>query len=161
MAPKNGWHRLVWLMFVSGLSLIPCHQGAAEITQITVTASSDIGPFRGKGYREVQATMEGVAPGGSYSVPIVLAFPKAVADYNGFALIDVFNTVTVGDPKWVTGGGVAPVARQGTGEDYLFGSGNLYIGVLWDKKHRLAVPGRAQTRAEGVSTRGREGFRCR
>jgi hypothetical protein len=100
MAPKNGWHRLVWLMFVSGLSLIPCHQGAAEITQITVTASSDIGPFRGKGYREVQATMEGVAPGGSYSVPIVLAFPKAVADYNGFALIDVFNTVTVGDPKW-------------------------------------------------------------
>jgi hypothetical protein len=134
MSPKNRWHRLVWVMLVSGLFLIPSRQPAAEITHMLVTASSDIGPFRGKAYREVQATMEGVAPDGSYSVPIVLAFPKAAADYNGFAVIDVFNTVTVGDPEWVTGGRVFPVARGQKGADYLFGSRNVYIGVLWDKK---------------------------
>jgi hypothetical protein len=89
VAQKSSWHRLAWLVFASGLSFIPSHQAAAEITRIAVTASSDIGPFRGKAYREVQATMEGVAPGGPYSVPVVLAFPKAVADYNGFALIRI------------------------------------------------------------------------
>ncbi len=132
MAGKNGWHRLAWLVFASGLSLMLARPTAAEITHILVTSSSDIGPFRGKGYREIQATMEGVAPGGPYSVPVVLAFPKAAGDYNGFALIDVYNTVTVGDPKWVTGGRVLPVARQ-LGQDYVFGSGNFYVGVLWDK----------------------------
>ncbi len=132
MIPKNGWQRLACLIFVSGLSLVPSHRVVAEITRIVVTSSSDIGPFRGKSYREVQATLEGVAPGGPYSVPIVLAFPMAARDYNGFALIDVFNTTTVGNPKWVTGGRVAPVARD-MGDDYLFGSGNLYVGVLWDK----------------------------
>jgi alpha/beta hydrolase family protein len=134
MAHRSSWHRLVWLMFAGGLSLVLSHQAAAEITHIVVTSSSDIGPFRGKGYREVQATMEGVAPGGPYSVPVVLAFPTAAADDNGFALIDVFNTVTVGDPEWVTGGRVSPVGRGQLGQNYLFGSGNLYVGVLWDKK---------------------------
>ena len=47
--------------------------------------------------------------------------------------IDVFNTVAVGDPEWVTGGRVFPVARGQLGQDYAFGSGNLYVGVLWDK----------------------------
>jgi hypothetical protein len=134
MTPKNRWLRLVGLMFLSGFSLITIHQAAAEITHIAVTASNDIGPFRGKAYREIQATMEGAAPGGAYSIPIVLAFPKGDVDYNGFAVIDVFNTVTVGDPGWVTGGGVFPVARGQMGENYLFGSGNLYVGVLWDKR---------------------------
>lgn len=133
MAPMNGWYRLAWFAFAIGLSLILSHPATAEITRVVVTSSSDIGPFRGKSYREVNATMEGVAPGGAYSVPVVLAFPNAAADYNGFALIDVFNTVTVGNPKWVTGGRVLPVARLQMGEDYLFGSGNFYIGVLWDK----------------------------
>ena len=128
MAPKNGWHRLACLVFASGLSLMLGRPATAEITHIIVTASNDIGLFRGKGYREVHATMEGVAPGGSYSVPVVLAFPKAVADYNGFALIDVFNTVTVGDPEWVTGGRVFPVDHDQLGQNYLFGSGNLYVG---------------------------------
>ena len=50
---------------------MPIHKAAAEITHIPVTASIDIGSFRGKAYREVQATMEGTAPGGAYSVPIV------------------------------------------------------------------------------------------
>jgi Alpha/beta hydrolase domain len=133
MAPKNGWYRWAWLVFASGLSLLLGRPTAAEITHLLVTASSDIGPFRGKGYREVQATMEGVAPGGPYSVPVVLAFPKAAGDSNGFALLDVFNTVTVGDPKWVTGGRVFPMARGQLGPDYVFGSGNFYVGVLWDK----------------------------
>jgi hypothetical protein len=133
MASKHGWHRFTWLMFASGLSLMFGRPAAAELTHLVVTSSSDMGPFRGKSYREIQATMEGLAPGGAYSVPIVLAFPKTAADYNGFALIDVFNTVTVGNPKWVTGGRVFPVARQHMGDDYLFGNGNFYVGVLWDK----------------------------
>jgi hypothetical protein len=134
MTLKSSWHRLAWLMLVSGLSLIPSHQPAAEITRIAVISSSDIGPFRGKTYREVQATMEGVATGGAYSVPVTLAFPETDADYNRFAVIDVFNTVTVGDPEWPPGGRVFPVARGQIGQDYLFGSGNFYIGVLWDKR---------------------------
>ena len=69
MAGKNGWHRLAWLVFASGLSLMLARPTAAEITHILVTSSSDIGPFRGKGYREIQATMEGVAPGGPTASP--------------------------------------------------------------------------------------------
>jgi hypothetical protein len=133
MVSQKGWHRPARVVFAIALSLMLNHPTAAEITHIVVTSSSDIGPFRGKAYREIQATMEGLAPGGAYSVPIVLAFPKAAGDYNGFALIDVFNTVTVGDPEWVTGGRVFP-GRGQIGEDYLFGSGNLYVGVLWDKR---------------------------
>jgi hypothetical protein len=67
-------------------------------------------------------------------VPAVLAFPINAADFNGFALVDVVNTVTVGNDKFLPGGRVFPVGRRHIGEDYLFGSGNIYVSALWDKK---------------------------
>jgi Alpha/beta hydrolase domain len=126
--------RLARFAFVIGITLILSGPVAAEITEIVVNSANNIGPFRGKSYREVHVTMKGTAPGGAYSVPVVLAFPNAAADYNGFALVDVLNTVTVGNPQWVLGGRVFPVARIHIGDDYLFGTGNLYVGVLWDRK---------------------------
>ncbi len=133
MVRNNGWLRVAWLGLVFAMPLTQSAPAAAEIKKIVVTSSRDIGPFRGKNYREVQATMEGVARGGAYTVPVVLAYPRAAGDYNGFAIVDVYNTVTVGDPDWVLGGQVFPFARIHMGDDYLFGNGNFYVGVLWDK----------------------------
>jgi hypothetical protein len=106
---------------------------SAEIAGLTVDTASDIGPFRGRAYREVKATMDGTAPGGAYSVPVTLAFPKDGATHNGFAVVDVINTVTIGKETWPGGGGAFPVARIHLGDDYLFGNGNSYVGVIWDK----------------------------
>ena len=131
--PKKIRRRSALFAFAIGLALLVSRPVAAEVTQIVVNSVNNTGPFRGKSYREVQLTMNGVAPGGDYSVPVVLAFPNVAADYNGFAVVDVLNTVTVGDPKWVLGGRIFPVARTNMGNEYLFGSGYVYVGPLWDK----------------------------
>jgi hypothetical protein len=133
MSPTRNWSQSTWLALALGASVAMSGPELGEITKITATSLSDIGLFRGKSYREVQVKMEGTAPGGAYSVPVVLIFPIAATDYNGFAVVDVVNTFTVGDPKWVLGGRVFPVARAHLGDDYLFGNGNFYVGVLWDK----------------------------
>ena len=125
--------RAAWLGLAFAIPFGVSGPTVADIKKIVVTSSSDIGPFRGKSYREVQATMEGVARGGAYSVPVVLAYPHEAADYNGFAIVDVVNTVTVGDPQWIPGGRVFPVARFHMGDDYLFGNGIFYVSALWDK----------------------------
>ena len=93
------------------LGIIAPLPARAEISGLAVHSTKDIGPFRGKPYREVQAQLQGTAPGGSYSVPVTLAFPKQTSDHNGFAVIDIFNTVTIGDEKWFPGGRAFPVAR--------------------------------------------------
>jgi hypothetical protein len=80
----------------------------AEIKALTVLAAKDIGPFHSKGYREVEARMEGTAPGGAYAVPVTLAFPKEAFHHNGFAIVDVINTVTIGKEQFVIGGGRFP-----------------------------------------------------
>jgi hypothetical protein len=124
----------------------------AEIKKIVVSSASDIGPFRGKSYREVQATMEGVAPGGAYSVPLVLAYPQAAADHNGFAIVDVVNTVTIGREEWVLGGQPLPLARFHMGDEFLFGKGNAYVGVIWDKNAVEALGnGTIATPADGYT----------
>ncbi|MDP9130673.1 MAG: alpha/beta hydrolase domain-containing protein [Candidatus Binatota bacterium] len=115
-------------------ALLTAASGAdAKITGFKVTSSTEIGPFHGKSYREVTGMLEGIAPGGTYSVPAVLAFPASPADFNGFALVDVVNTVTVGNNQFPGGGRVFPVGRLHLGEDYLFGNGNIYVSVLWDR----------------------------
>jgi Alpha/beta hydrolase domain len=116
------------------LSVVSPSPARAEITGLTVQSAKDIGPFQGKPYREVEAQLKGTAPGGGYSVPVTLAFPKQASDHNGFAIVDVFNTVTVGDKKWFPGGRAFPVARFQMSEDFLFGTGHAYVGVIWDKK---------------------------
>ena len=99
VVPNKSRRRSALFAFAIGLALLVSRPVAAEISQITVNSVNNIGPFRGKSYREVQLTMKGVAPGGAYSVPVVLAFPNVATEYNGFAVIDVLNTVTVGNPQ--------------------------------------------------------------
>jgi hypothetical protein len=123
----------------------------AEISGLAVDSAKDIGPFRGKVYREVQAHLNGTAPGGAYSVPVTLAFPKQASDHNGSAIVDVFNTITVGDDKFVLGGRAFPLARIHFGEDFLFGTGHAYVGLIWDKK---AV----ETLHNGAIAAGPDGF---
>jgi hypothetical protein len=134
MARKNDWGRAAWLGLVLTLPLALSGPATAEVEKITIVSSGDIGPFRGKSYREIQATIEGLAPGGAYNVPVVLAYPQAEADHNGFAVVDVINTATVGKAEFVLGGGPRPVALSHMGEEFLFGRGNVYVGVMWDKK---------------------------
>jgi hypothetical protein len=123
VVPNKSRRRSALFAFAIGLALLVSRPAVAEIKQIVVNSVNNTGPFRGKSYREIQLTMKGVAPGGDYSVPVVLAFPNAAADYNGFAVVDILNTVTVGNPNWVLGGRIIPVARGNMGDEFLFGSG--------------------------------------
>jgi hypothetical protein len=124
----------------------------AEIKDLTVLAAKDIGPFRGKVYREVEAQMKGSAPGGAYAVPVTLAFPKQASDHNGFAVVDVVNTITIGKEQFVLGGRPLPLARMHMGDDFLFGTGNAYVSVIWDKKAVEALGnGTIATPADGYT----------
>ena len=107
--------------------------GSAEISSLTALASKDIGPFNDKPYREIEARMEGTAPGGPYAVPITLVLPARAEDHNGFAIVDIINTVTIGKAQFVVGGAALSLARTHMGDEFLFGRGNAYVGVMWDK----------------------------
>ncbi len=87
----------------------------AELKSVTVLASKDIGPFRGKAYRELETRMDGIAPGGPYAVPVTIAFPTQASDHNGFAVVDVVNTVTIGKDQYVLGGRTASVGPNAYG----------------------------------------------
>ena len=144
--------RILWLSLSFTIPIAMSAPAGAEIKNIVVSSTSDIGPFRGKSYREVKATMQGVAPGGAYSVPVVLAFPKKAADHNGFALVDIINTVTIGKAEFVLGGRPLPLARSHIGDDFLFGNGNAYVDVMWDKSAVEALDnGKIATPADGYT----------
>jgi hypothetical protein len=121
------------VVLVAAAALLMPPAAEAEIKRLTVLSAEEIGPFRGKPYHEIQAQMEGTAPGGAYAVPVTLAFPVDPADHNGFAVVDVVNTVTIGWDDWVLNGGAFPLARVHMGDDLVLGSGNVYVGVIWDK----------------------------
>ena len=78
--------------------------------------------------------MKGVAPGGAYSVPVVLAFPNAAAEYNGFAVDGRPQHRDRRQPEVGRRWPNYPVARGHMGDEFLFGSGYVYVGPLWDKK---------------------------
>ncbi len=119
---------------------------------MTVLASKDIGPFRGKAYRELETRMDGIAPGGPYAVPVTIAFPTRASDHNGFAVVDVVNTVTIGKDQYVRPVEPLPLARTHMGDDFLFGAGNTYIGVIWDKAATDALKnGTITTMADGYA----------
>jgi hypothetical protein len=105
----------------------------ADIKAVEIVSAHDIGPFRGKDYREVEARLLGTAPGGAYAVPVTLAFPKHRTDFNGFAIVDVQNTYFVGNDQWPLAREPASLARIHLGDAFLFGNGNSYLSVLWDK----------------------------
>jgi hypothetical protein len=115
-----------------GLALSVSSNALADVTRIVVTSSMEIGPYRGREYQYIQGMAQGTAPGGPYSVPVELAFPVSADDFNGFALVDIINTSTIGASGWPEGGRPQPT-RPSFGDDYLFGNGNLYVGILWDK----------------------------
>ena len=127
------FHVILTAAVALSLALAAPSSALAEIKSLTVLSSKDIGPFRGKPYRELDVRMDGVAPGGAYAVPITLALPQQTSDHNGFAIVDIINTATVGDGQFVIGGGPFPLARTHMGDDFLFGTGNVYVGVMWDK----------------------------
>jgi hypothetical protein len=108
----------------------------ATVTSVSVVSSTDLGEFDHRDYREVQIRMVGTAPGGAYDVPVTLAFPERSKDYSGVAVVDVINT------SFVTAAVVPapatrtpfPLARNNIGDEYLFGSGHVYVGVQWNKQ---------------------------
>jgi hypothetical protein len=137
---------------VVGLSAIffpgAMHTSRADITGLVVDSTKDIGPFRGKPYREIEAHLNGAAPGGAYSVPVTLAFPKQASDHNRFAIVDIDNTVTIGNDKFVLGGRPVPGARDRLGEDFLFGAGHAHVSVIW-RRSRLFTTGKSAPELTG------------
>ena len=108
-----------------------CAVAQAEIIALNVISTADVGSFRNRPYMQIEARMEGRAPGGVYDVPITLLLPKRSDDGNGVAVVDVLNTVAVGKDT-VLGPDPLPLARRHIGDDFLFGTGHAYVGVLWD-----------------------------
>lgn len=139
--PQLGRRRLMCAILASastaviavGPAVVTFPLARAEPRGLTVRTAKDIGPFHGKAYREVEAQLQGTAPGGAYSVPVTLAFPKQISDHNGFAIVDIVNTITIGKEQFVLGGQPLLLARGHMGDDFLFGRGNVYVGVIWDK----------------------------
>src|SRR5215204_2004694 len=126
----------------------------AAVTSVSVVSSTELGSFDHRDYREVETRMVGTAPGGAYDVPVTLAFPERSKDYSGVAVVDVINT------SFVTAAVVPapatrtpfPLARNNIGDDYLFGSGHVYVGIQWHKQTvellgigAIAAPGDAFT----------------
>ena len=108
----------------------------AAVTSVSLVSSTELGDFDHRSYREVEIRMRGTAPGGAYDVPVTLAFPERSKDYSGVAVVDVINT------SFVTAAVVPapatrtpfPLARNNIGDDYLFGSGHVYVGIQWQKQ---------------------------
>jgi hypothetical protein len=151
-------YRSQLLLAATAASLCIAAPGWAEVTSLTVVSSKDIGPFDDKPYREIEARMEGMAPGGAYAVPITLVLPARAEGHNGFAIVDIINTVTINRGEFVSGGGPLPLARTHMGDEFLFGRGNAYVGVMWDKtatdrlrNGTIAVPGDGYTIIEDAA----------
>ncbi len=102
----------------------------------------------GKHYRYVEATMNGTvrradSSVGSYSVGLILYYPKDDRDGNGVGVVDFPNNVYwhVVHPLYGSPGGTPSVKREefqfqftlATTEQYLFQKGYTYASVNWNK----------------------------
>ena len=74
--------------------------------------------------------------------------------------MDVLNTVLVGNKDFPDAKPL-PIARTGMGDDFLFGRGNAYVGVVWDKftvetlgNGTIAAPNDAWTILRDAATSG-------
>ena len=101
----------------------------ATIGAVKVSSTTDAGSFRGRPYQRFDGRMEGTAPGGGYSVPVTLFLPANVSDANGFAVVDVLNTVAVGKDT-VLGPDPLPLARHHIGDDVRIGESEGRIITL-------------------------------
>jgi len=107
----------------------------AEVRSVVVSSSISLGSFNGRAYDQYTATLQGTVGEGtlqhSYSVPLVLAYPSAPQDANGFALLDVPNSAifeVYPSPQYIL-----PFARLSLGQDFIFGRGYVYAAVQWNK----------------------------
>lgn len=125
---------------------------SAEIEKLTIVSARDIGPFAGKPYREVEARLHGVAPGGTYEAPVTLAFPVRAADFDGFAVVDLVNTITLFMEGFKPAGDALPLARVHMGDEFLFGRGTGYVAVIWDDEAvKLLGKGAIAARTDGYT----------
>ena len=106
----------------------------AEILDIAITSTATHGEFEGKKYQKIEATVRGRAPGGKYSIPLTIAFAADPQQRGDVAIVDVVNTVTIGEKGFVIGGAALPTARIHMGDTFLFGGGRSYFAPIWDKK---------------------------
>lgn len=141
------------LMVSIGLAAGACPRSAsAEIEKLTIVSARDIGPFAGKPYREIEAKLHGTAPGGPYEAPVTLAFPTKAADFDGFTVVDIVNTVTLFMEGFKPAGGALPMARVHMGDEFLFGRGSGYVAVIWDDAAvKLLDKGAIESRTDGYT----------
>jgi hypothetical protein len=124
--------RLFLPLLITGVVLC---QGVARgsVTGISVRSIQHLGVFAGKPYRQAEIQLRGMAKGGAYSVPAQIAYPSRRSDANGFALVDPYNTVLYAIPGFPGGPVLNREAHRFLGDAYIYGHGNVYIAVLWDK----------------------------
>lgn len=125
--------RLLLLPALVGAVLLSEAVASASVTDISVKSVRNLGTFAGKPYREAEIQVSGAASGGAYSVPALLAYPSRRSDANGFAIVDPYNTVLFSIPGFPGGPFLTREAHRFLGDEYMFGHGNVYIAVLWDK----------------------------
>ena len=107
-----------------------------QVTSVSAVSSTELGSYNHRAYREVKLQLRGTAPGGAYDVPVTLAYPTHGRDYSGVAVVDVVNTIFVTWPDPLPAPAYARSllsARLHLGDEYLFGSGHVYLSVNWDK----------------------------
>jgi hypothetical protein len=115
----------------------------AAVTSVSVVSATELGEFDHRAYREVELRLVGTAPGGGYDVPVTLAYPTDDRDYSGVAVVDVVNTVFMVFPAALPAPATPDpsyTARDHLSDAYLFGSGHVYVSVIWDKA-ALALAG--------------------
>jgi hypothetical protein len=124
---------------------------SANVTGVSVGSVTDLGRYAGKPYRQATLEIRGTAPAGPYRVPALIAYPARTSDSNGVALVEPYNTVGFWFRDPLVPETPLPHARTVLGDEYLFGQGNVYLAVLWDK-------GLMDATGEGFMTAGSDGY---
>ena len=83
--------KVPWLRLLVALSVILTLTAYTQASSpsLIVEYAADMGTFNGKGYVYAEGLLSGRAPGGRYSVPVILIYPSTGS--NGFALVDFVN----------------------------------------------------------------------
>ena len=130
--------KLVTATVLGACALLGSYSTAeAAVTSVSVVSSTELGTYNHRPYREVKLRIVGTAPGGAYDVPATLAYPTRSRDRSGVAVVDVVNTVVLGFPgplpAPMTHVPIYQARDLHLGEEYLFGSGHVYLSADWDK----------------------------
>jgi hypothetical protein len=130
--------RLITATVLGACALLGSYGTAeAAVSSVSVVSSTELGTYNHRAYREVNLRLVGTAPGGAYDVPVTLAYPTHNRDHSGVAVVDVVNTVFMLWPTALPAPATPEplyLARLHLGDQYLFGSGHVYLSVNWDKE---------------------------